>query len=180
MANGMRFIGYMTPYGVDGLTALSKAYKEVGDFPQLILARQIIKQYLKDIPNPTIQDMREAVQKLRREHSDLALSINHLYGRHINPNAQDRKRNVYKCVNGSHTIEEWENKKKDYGYRCYYCGQPRKLAKDHIIPKSSGGSDNIDNIVPSCKSCNSKKHVQEFNQFKNTHPLPKTQLPLID
>ncbi len=44
---------------------------------------------------------------------------------------------------------------------CYYCGQPITLengALDHVIPQSRGGADVLQNIVPSCKSCNFLKN----------------------
>ena len=60
--------------------------------------------------------------------------------------------------NGSHTLEEWELRKQIYNYRCVYCKKKTILEKDHIIPLSKGGSNNIDNIVPACKHCNSGKN----------------------
>jgi len=43
---------------------------------------------------------------------------------------------------------------------CYYCGRkvPREeLTMDHKIPLALGGTSSRENIVPSCKECNTKK-----------------------
>lgn len=46
------------------------------------------------------------------------------------------------------------------GFRCQYCGaDPKKdesviLHVDHIIPKSKGGGDEMENLVTSCFKCN--------------------------
>jgi len=41
--------------------------------------------------------------------------------------------------------------------KCQYCGATKKLTIDHIIPKSKGGTDDWDNLVVACSSCNTKK-----------------------
>lgn len=41
-------------------------------------------------------------------------------------------------------------------YTCQYCGAPAENI-DHVIPKSRGGQHCWENVVASCKSCNSKK-----------------------
>ena len=44
--------------------------------------------------------------------------------------------------------------------RCHYCGTavPHKdLTMDHLVPLAMGGRSTRDNIVPSCKDCNTKK-----------------------
>ncbi|MGI0149759.1 MAG: HNH endonuclease [Thermoplasmata archaeon] len=47
-----------------------------------------------------------------------------------------------------------------YGNRCVYCGSlPASLSQDHVTPLIKGGGHTWNNIVPSCRSCNSKKHV---------------------
>ena len=70
------------------------------------------------------------------------------------------RRNRKINAQGSHTNSQWENLKAQYNWTCPCCGakEPNvKLAADHIVPLSKGGSDNIENIQPLCKSCNSRK-----------------------
>ena len=56
------------------------------------------------------------------------------------------------------TAEQWKEIKAAFDYRCAYCGRKmRALTMDHIIPLSKGGLHTASNIVPACKSCNSKK-----------------------
>lgn len=62
---------------------------------------------------------------------------------------------------GKFTLEEWENKKKEFNYCCADCGRhesERKLTVDHFIPLSKGGTNFISNIEPRCKSCNCSKN----------------------
>jgi hypothetical protein len=45
------------------------------------------------------------------------------------------------------------------GYRCEYCHAPQsacgyRFHLEHVLPKSQGGSDGIDNRALSCASCN--------------------------
>lgn len=61
---------------------------------------------------------------------------------------------------GSHTLDEWETLKAQYNWTCPCCKKRVELVKDHIIPVARGGSNNIENIQPLCRSCNAKKHVQ--------------------
>jgi len=90
---------------------------------------------------------------------------------------------LQKGVKGSHTEEEWYNKKKEYGFRCAKCGiQEEKLqklwsdtnftqlTKDHIIPISKKGTDNIENIQPLCISCNAKKR-DKINATKSGYSI---------
>lgn len=58
---------------------------------------------------------------------------------------------------GNHTLEEWQELKKKFNYRCAICRKKKPLTKDHIKPLSFGGTDYINNIQPLCRSCNSKK-----------------------
>jgi hypothetical protein len=46
---------------------------------------------------------------------------------------------------------------------CAYCGRtfhPKKLSRDHIVPRSRGGQDIWMNVVTSCMDCNCDKDAQ--------------------
>ncbi len=78
-----------------------------------------------------------------------------------------------KKVGGFHTLGEWETLKAQYDWTCPSCGlqEPHiHLTEDHIIPISKGGSNNIENIQPLCRSCNSKKgtKIQSFEKLQRS------------
>lgn len=79
--------------------------------------------------------------------------------RHPDSAAQhdNRRRARERNALGQHTRQEWKAKSRAIG-RCVYCGNCRvHLTRDHIVPLVKGGTDSIDNIVPACRSCNSRK-----------------------
>ena len=61
---------------------------------------------------------------------------------------------------GSHTPEEWNELKKQFGNQCLCCHKTEpevKLTKDHVVSVSIGGTNNADNLQLLCSSCNSSK-----------------------
>jgi 5-methylcytosine-specific restriction endonuclease McrA len=52
-----------------------------------------------------------------------------------------------------------------YGDRCFYCGGKFEHV-DHYVPLSKGGPHSLENVRPSCKNCNLRKHSKMPEDFK--------------
>ena len=53
---------------------------------------------------------------------------------------------------------------------CVYCRQRPATEADHVIEVDRGGDSSLENLVPSCKPCNSRKGANYLNA-KNTRQL---------
>lgn len=61
---------------------------------------------------------------------------------------------------------EWVQILEDFNYSCAYClvaGVP--LQQEHMTPLSRGGEHDRSNVVPSCASCNYRKHTRTLLEF---------------
>lgn len=75
-----------------------------------------------------------------------------------------------RAAQGAYTVQEWDARVAQYDGKCAYCKKPRKLTVDHVIPVSKGGSNYISNIVPACRSCNSRKGARLMEARPHEHP----------
>ena len=59
--------------------------------------------------------------------------------------------------------------------KCFYCGKSvSDFEVEHMLPKSRGGSNRIDNLTLSCHDCNQKKDTLTAEEFiKQTLPTKK-------
>lgn len=86
--------------------------------------------------------------------------ITHHFGRHKRRADSTSLRYLYKVYDGT----------------CQYCFKKIKYAdatKDHVFPKSKGGSNGNDNLVLACKSCNALK-ADTFPHYNDKGEIPKT------
>jgi hypothetical protein len=49
--------------------------------------------------------------------------------------------------------------------RCWFCGLEAKTV-DHATPRSLGGKNTIDNLLPACLYCNNLKGDMSVSQFR--------------
>lgn len=67
-------------------------------------------------------------------------------------------------ANLSGPVRDWE-KEQELPKCCVFCGADHDLSTDHLIPRSRGGSDEADNLVLACSSCNSSRGNRGVFEF---------------
>lgn len=66
-------------------------------------------------------------------------------------------------------------------YSCEYCHSPERISAnrftiDHVIPKSLGGSDKIDNLALACRRCNERR----YNFIEGIDPKTQSMVPIFN
>lgn len=56
--------------------------------------------------------------------------------------------------------------KRLYSSNCIHCGTTENITMDHLIPVSRGGRHSIGNLVPMCRSCNSRKGKRLYAEWR--------------
>lgn len=82
-----------------------------------------------------------------------------------------RQKNFKKFRLGEQKISslyEFNKEKMKSGDICFYCNsniRKEELTADHVFPRAKGGTDNMDNIILVCKSCNSSKGKKDLIEW---------------
>lgn len=93
---------------------------------------------------------------------------------HVQRISYQRRRAAQQKLPYTLTQKQWEQIKEDFGYKCAYCGiseqeyfkiSDEQLHQEHFVPLSRGGEYTHNNIVPSCRSCNSSKNNTDFKEW---------------
>jgi len=63
------------------------------------------------------------------------------------------------------TTKQWENIKLHFNNKCCYCNKELPLAQEHFLAVTKGGDYTLNNIIPSCQSCNSSKGNRNFFEW---------------
>jgi 5-methylcytosine-specific restriction endonuclease McrA len=113
---------------------------------------------------------RKAHQEKYKEYFRRWAKVNIEKVRETNRRAVHKRRLLLADTRCDLTIEQWNDIRRFYNYRCVYCGENKLLTQDHIVPVSKGGEHTASNIVPACRSCNSSKGNRELKFTVEPHP----------
>lgn len=113
------------------------------DNPEIILAASILYR------EENKEKIKEANRKQRLKNPDRAVL-----------DANKRRARIASAPENDLTQAQWDFIKETFHHCCAYCGKKQKrLTQDHITPITKNGRHTASNIVPACRSCNSKKRT---------------------
>lgn len=99
-------------------------------------------------------------KRYRQENKEKILDLNRRYLANNREKIRKQGQLSYakrKANGGTFTNDEWFALCNQFGNVCVCCGEQERLTVDHIIPITKGGTSDIGNLQPLCKSCNSRK-----------------------
>lgn len=70
------------------------------------------------------------------------------------------------------TLAEWIAVLREFKYKCAYCNEPSHGIMEHFIPVVSGGATSINNCVPTCHPCNTRKRDKNPNALDFACSIP--------
>lgn len=133
--------------------------------------RQLLPEFL--------EKKKEYTRKYSQEHREIR-NIRHKEWIKKHPEVRtatyNRRRTRLAGNGGSFSPREWLELCEKYDNKCLGCGEIKKLTADHIIPVALGGTSNIDNIQPLCKSCNTRKHIKIID-YRKKNENAETNIP---
>jgi len=110
----------------------------------------------------------EQSRKYYEKHKNIILEKNKKYtkeNREVCNAIHQRSRSAKKLLLSTLTNEQWQKIKLDFNDKCAYCNEELPLAQEHFVPLSEGGEYTHNNIIPSCRSCNSSKRNKDFFEW---------------
>lgn len=108
-------------------------------------------------------------ERIMKHHKKYKEENPHIF-RQINQRRKARKNKLPNTL----TVEEWNYAKRYFSKSCAYCGITEEehldtyneiLHQEHFIPLSKGGEYTHNNIIPSCRICNTSKRDKDFFEW---------------
>lgn len=134
------------------------------------------KNYIKEYTAKNKEHKKEYDKKYRKENFDkiyarqkIWISENIDHARMYKRAATNKRRSLFLNAEGFYTTKDIEEIYNSQDGKCYYCKKDvgHKFHIDHYVPLSKGGTNNPDNLVISCPSCNLRKSNKMPEDFIN-------------
>ena len=112
-----------------------------------------------------VEHCNEVSRLWRTKHKEYVANYNHAWGINNRDKCNmlsEKRRTMKELLPASFTKQQWDDTKLFFNNKCAYCGKELPLSQDHFIALSKGGEYTINNIVPVCHSCNSRKNNLDF------------------
>lgn len=119
--------------------------------------REARLEYAKNFRQVNKESIAARESKWRKEHKDMVNTWTN----------QNRSRK--RLLPAALTPVQWETIKHHFNNTCCYCGKENPLEQEHFIPVTSSGAYDINNIIPSCRSCNASKNNKPFETWYSKH-----------
>jgi 5-methylcytosine-specific restriction endonuclease McrA len=96
---------------------------------------------------------RQYQSQWQRDNPDLANARNHRY-----------RARLLAAPGDGWTPEQWQAVLDHYAPdgKCLACGKKRKLTVDHVVMLQDGGANDISNVQPLCRRCNSRRESMDY------------------
>ena len=114
-------------------------YEKCNSYSEYVSIVRRLKLYSVD----DLRDIRIYIKTKRKQYSDYLFHLS---------NEPRRKACIFTA---KREVKEYIYNK--YGKKCLKCGTEHNISLDHVIPVHKGGKDEVNNLQPLCKSCNSQK-----------------------
>jgi 5-methylcytosine-specific restriction endonuclease McrA len=126
-------------------------------------SHESVKKYRQANPEVRIRNakaysdsgkQREATKRYRDNHSTEYRKVHAEHER-----LRRFKKRTSKTEN--YSVEQVRLRFAEFGNCCAYCGTSERMSVDHFVPIKKDGTDSLDNIIPACFICNSKKKASD-------------------
>jgi 5-methylcytosine-specific restriction endonuclease McrA len=141
--------------------------------------QQILVRYHETKPRKLAQRKarRQTQTAEQREQKRLYALANYRKNRERCQANLDNSRQKRRGVPGKITLQEWRDRLAEFNHHCAYClapfdptVRPKQVSKDHMQPLAKGGRHLIENVVPACRQCNTRKSARTLLETLSGFP----------
>ena len=138
--------------------------------------KEKLRKYYKRYNKINKEEVAEYQKQYQREHKDKVKQQNKTwYGDHPEKRKEytDRfkEKMAKRAEEGFKPLYKREKIYIKYRGKCAYCGASIEFREgfeiDHLKPKSRGGTNDIDNLMPACERCNQLKYNSDIEEFRD-------------